>query len=84
MTLRVLVAPEFVPVKVSPAANDPDTEATSRTFVVEFQDLTLAVTPVVDPVTTSLNKKSPVFDPPVGEAMEIVGANEYPSPAFVR
>ena len=33
ITLRVLVAPEFVPVKVSPAANDPDTEATSRTFV---------------------------------------------------
>ena len=84
IVLRVFVAPEVDPVNVSPTENDPDTLAISRTFVVEFQDLTLAVTLLVDPVIISLNAKSKELLEETGDSIEIVGATEYPSPAFVR
>ena len=45
---------------VSPITNVPVTEATSKTFVVEFQVLTLAVALLVPPVTVSLKIKSPL------------------------
>jgi hypothetical protein len=74
--LRVRVAPEDDPVIVSPVENDPVGDATSRAFVVEFQDLTLAFVPLVDPVIISLNANSPIFVPEFGEAIEIFGATE--------
>ena len=84
MVLNVRVAPEVAPVKVSPFVNEPETFATSRTLVSPFQDLTLAVVPLEEPVTVSLNTKFPVFVPPVGASIEIVGATEYPTPVFVK
>jgi hypothetical protein len=62
--------------------NVPLTLATSSTLVDEFQVLTLAVVPLVCPVITSLNTKSPV-ESISGEPTVIVGATLYPKPAFV-
>jgi hypothetical protein len=42
------------PTIVSPATNDPEIIETSRIFVIELQDLTLAVVLLIEPVTTSL------------------------------
>ena len=62
--------------------NSPVTVPTSRTFVVAFQVLTLAVVPLEDPVTISLNANVP--DPELsGLPTEIVGVVEYPRPALV-
>ena len=51
-------------------------------MVVEFHVLTLPVVPLEDPVTISLNANVP--DPVLSEfPTTIVGATEYPRPAFV-
>ena len=53
-----------------------------NSLVVELQVLTLAVVPLTDPVTISLNWNVP--DPELPDAaIDIVGATEYPTPAFV-
>ena len=77
-----LEAPDVDPTILSPREKVPLTELTSKTLVVAFQDLTTPVAPETEPVTDSLNAKVPL--PPVpGAAMLIVGATEYPRPAFV-
>ena len=50
----VCVAEEVAPTIVSPTTNAPLTLPSSRTLVDVFQVLTLAVVPLVEPVTTSL------------------------------
>ena len=67
------------PTRFSPIEKDPVTEATSKILVVEFHDLTLAVVPLIDPVTISLNIKSPIDDID-GFEIVIVGAILYPNP----
>ena len=68
--------------RVSPRENEPETAAISSKLVVEFQDLTLAVTPVVDPVTVSLNIKSPL-EIEDGSEIVISGASIYLFPASI-
>ena len=80
--LRGLEAPEVDPTTVSPTLKVPSTLATSRTPVVEFQVLTLAVVLVADPVITSLNAKSPV-PPDPGDSIVIVGVRTYLFPESV-
>ena len=82
IVLRVFVAPEVEPVNVSPTENDPDTLEISRTFVIEFQDLTLAVTLLVDPVTISLNTNSPL-EVEDGSEIVISGGSIYLFPLSV-
>ena len=50
--------------------------------MIELQDLTLAVTPLWLPVTTSLNIKLPL-EVSEGLSIVIVGVSVYPSPALV-
>ena len=66
----------------SPTINVPLTVPISSLFVTEFQDFTLAVTPLIEPVTTSLYSYVPE---PVrfGFTILTVGAIVYPNPAFV-
>jgi hypothetical protein len=52
--LSFLEALDAVPTIDSPGVNEPETDATSNTLVITLQDLTLAVVPLVEPVTTSL------------------------------
>ena len=82
ITLRTLVAPEVAPVRVSPKENEPETEDISSTLVVEFHDLTLAVTPVVAPVIISLKIKSPL-EVEDGSEMVISGGSMYLFPPSV-
>ena len=84
-SLKTREAPDVPPNKVSPTVKSPLTEATSKTFVVPFQVLTLAVTPLVCPVTISLNTNVPVD---VREGSENVMLTTslvvYPEPALVN
>ena len=66
-------APEDDPIIVSPTLKSPVTAYTSRRFNVEFHDFTLPVVPLLDPVTISLNVKSPV-EVKEGFPTTIVGA----------
>ena len=50
-------------------------------LVVEFQTLTLAVVPLEDPVTISLNTKSPE-ELRFGSETVTSGSITYPNPAF--
>jgi hypothetical protein len=54
IVLSFLEALDVAPTIVSPGANEPETDATSNTLVTTLQDLTLAVVPLVEPVTSSL------------------------------
>ena len=79
---RAYNAPDVEPTIFSPATNCPDTVPTSRTLVVQFHILTLAVVPLDDPVTISL--KTNVPDPVLSEfPTTTFGATEYPRPALV-
>ena len=60
----------------------PDTLATSKTLPEASQTLTLPVAPLEDPVTISLNSKSPTESDP-GASTVIVGVITYPCPEFV-
>ena len=56
---NALEAPDVDPTILSPREKVPLTELTSRTLVVESQDLTIPVVPETEPVTDSLNAKVP-------------------------
>ncbi len=81
--LSFLEALDAVPTIDSPGVNDPETVATSNTLVITFQDLTLAVVPLVEPVTISLKTKVPTPTICGGFAIVIIGDVVYPNPAFV-
>ena len=83
ISLNLYEADDVDPTIVSPAINSPSTVATSSLFVKEFQERTLAVVPLVDPTTFSLNRYVPIPDI-YGEDIVIVGVCVYPSPAFVN
>ena len=81
--LSFLEALDAVPTIDSPGVNDPETVETSNTLVMTFQDLTLAVVPLVEPVTISLKTKVPTPTICGGFAIVIIGDVVYPNPAFV-
>jgi hypothetical protein len=70
------------PVIVSPRLNSPETDPTSRVFVSELNTLTLAVVPLEDPVTISLNWNVPDPDPSASPIVT-VGGITYPKPPSV-
>ena len=73
------------PVSVSPTVNVPSTEATSRILVEPFQVLTLAVVPLVPPVTISLKRNVPEEVNDGSENVILtVSLEVYPAPAFVH
>ena len=82
MTRNSYDAPEVPPTKVSPLVNSPATVATISILVDASQVLTLAVVLLEEPVTISLktNVPEPILSEP---ATTMVGATEYPTPAFV-
>ena len=81
--LSFLEALDAVPTIDSPGVNYPETDETSNTLVMTFQDLTLAVVPLVEPVTISLKTKVPTPTICGGFAIVIIGDVVYPNPAFV-
>ena len=70
------------PVIVSPIVKSPVKLEIFKVLVEAFQDLTIAVVPLLDPVIVSVSIKLPL---PLlyGEPIVTVGASVYPAPAFV-
>jgi len=81
MDKTLYVAPDSLPVIISPTENSPVKFFNSKSFVTEFQDSTRAVALLADPVTTSLKVNEP--DPSkYGSEILTVGASVYPAPVF--
>ena len=76
-------APLSEPTIVSPTSNDPVTTLISRTPVEESQVFTTPVVELIDPVTVSLNIKSPVLTK-FGSLIVIVGVITYFAPLSVN
>ena len=70
------------PTIVSPTLKVPVTLPSSSTLVFVFQVLTLALVPLVEPVTSSLNTNVPISEDP-GSSIVMVGASVYPIPVSV-